>query len=73
MDRKMVTKGDTRLFNVPVNDPDKVHSYRIRVRTSTGQVVESTQLIRAGERLELTIADEGGRLAISPAQVTAFD
>lgn len=73
MNRKMVTMGPTRLFNVPVSDPDKLHSYHIRVKMPSGQVVESTQMIRAGQLLELTIADEAGNLAVMPPQISAFD
>lgn len=73
MNRKMVTTGTTRLFNVPVNDPMKVHPYQIRVVTQHGVVVESTQQIRAGQRLELTFNDEAGTLALQPVQVSPFE
>ena len=66
MNQKMATLGKTRLFNVPVNDPTKDHTYSIRVVTENGIVVESTQLIRAGQRLELTFNDQTGTLALQP-------
>jgi len=71
MNQKMSTMGTTRLFNVPVNDPTKDHSYSIRVVTQNGLVVESTQLIRAGQRLELTFNDQSGTLALQ--QISPFE
>ena len=72
MGRKMVTAGETRKYNVPVKDPAKLYTYRIRVRTERGQAVETSQLIRAGQRLELTISLESGRLAVSQPMVSVF-
>jgi hypothetical protein len=73
MGRKMVTTGKTRLFNVPIGEQTKLYSYRIRVKAVQGHAIETTQWVRAGQRLELTIADVSGRFAVSPPQVSVFE
>lgn len=73
MGRKMVTMGDVRQFNVPINDPDKLHQYRIRVATRRGSAIETTQLLRAGQRVELTFESGSGGLAVAPATVSTLN
>ena len=60
VNQKMSIKGAERRFLIPIKDPGREYSYPIRVEVVRGEkklVKETTQKIRGGQRVEVTVTE----------------